>query len=957
MREKVPAAYFRKFIICLCCCIGLSESILAQPAGEVERIPGGVIVHIRNSLSSIPQSIQLRVITDQIIHVMSSPLRTFSDRKSLILTDTVKQRAGWDMRKGEEELILSTGSLEAKVSLLTGVVSFYDKAGNPVLQEVKRGNDTFTPGTYNGDAFYRIRQGFRSVPGEAYYGLGQHQKGIMNYKGHQVTLLQYNTEVAVPFVISSRNYGILWDNYSITRAGDTRELQPLSGLKLYARDGEEGWLTADYCYKKDPGTPVISRPESEIDYTYLSDICKFPEGFKLEDGLVTWEGFLESPYEGLHQLHFQYAGYIKVWLNGELQEDRWRESWNAGDFELQMDFEKGKRYLLKIAWTPEGGESYLSVKWLPPAPEHLKEVFAFDSEAGDQVDYYFIYGQDMDEVISGYRHLSGRAPVMPRWAFGFWQSRERYKTQEELLSTAKEFRKREIPIDNIVLDWSYWPEDQWGSQDFEQSRFPDPDGMIRELHEDHFHFMISVWPKFYEGIAAYREFDRNGWLYKRNIAEGRRDWIGPGYTSTFYDPFHPGARQGFWDLLHKKLHVKGVDAWWMDASEPDIHSNINLRERKEVMQPAAGSSARYYNAFPLQNAKGIYEGQRAADPDRRVFILTRSSFAGQQRYAAATWSGDIASRWHDMKDQIAAGVNLSMSGIPYWTMDVGGFLVEKRFQDARGDDLEEWRELNVRWYQFGAFLPLFRAHGQYPYREIFHIAPEDHPAYQSILYYNRLRYRLLPYIYSLAGHTYHKNYTMLRGLAMDFAADTAVLDLNDQFILGPSLLVNPVCEYQATERVVYLPGGQGWYDLYTGKYEAGGKQITARAPYERMPVYVREGSILPCGPELQYTFEKPADPLTLYVYAGRDASFELYEDEGTNYNYEKGAYTVIPVHYDETGKTLRIGKRTGSFEGMLRERTFRVVRITSDQPAGFLSEGREVKTIHYDGNPVTLQWP
>lgn len=928
-----------------------------QPGGKVERTCNGVIVHLYDIPSSRPQSIRLRAITDQMIQVTAAPFRSFSERKSLILSDTLATQANWDIRREKEALILYTDSLEAKISLITGVVTFYDKAGNVLLQEEKRGSDSFTPGVYGGDTFYSIRQGFKSVPGEAYYGLGQHQKGIMNYKGHQVTLLQYNTEVAVPFMVSSRNYGILWDNYSITSAGDTRPLLSLSGLKLYSRDGEEGWLTAGYCYKENPGASVVSRPESDIDYSFLSDMHKFPEDFRLNDGLVTWEGSMESPYEGLHQLHFRYAGYLKVWIGGKLLKDRWRESWNAGDFELEHYFRKGEKYPVKIAWEPGGDQSYLAVNWLPPAPGKLKDIFAFDSEAGDQVDYYFIHGNSMDEVIGGYRRLSGRAPIMPRWAFGFWQSRERYKTQEEVLSTAREFRKREIPIDNIVLDWSYWSEDQWGSQEFEASRFPDPEEMIGRLHDWNFHFMISVWPKFYEGTEAYRKFYKNDWLYKRNIADGRRDWIGPGYTSTFYDPFYPEARKGFWDLLNNKLYSKGVDAWWMDASEPDIHSNMNLRARKEVMQPAAGSSVRYYNAFPLQNAKGIYEGQRGANPNERVFILTRSSFAGQQRYAAATWSGDIASTWQDMKDQIAAGVNLSMSGIPYWTMDVGGFLVEKRFQDARGEDLEEWRELNARWYQFGAFLPLYRAHGQYPYREIFHIAPEEHPAYESILYYLRLRYRLLPYIYSLAGHTYHDNYTMLRGLAMDFGADTAVLDLNDQFMLGPSLLVNPVCEFQARQREVYLPAGQGWYDLYSGKYLEGGQGISANAPYGRIPVFVKEGSILPCGPALQYTDEKPADTITLFVYAGADAVFRLYEDEGTNYNYEKGAWSEIPVRYDEAGGTLTISKRSGRFKGMLQERTFRVVRVSREKPAGFPGGGQEIKTVHYNGDAVTVSWP
>src|SRR5690606_23637966 len=380
---------------------------------------------------------------------------------------------------------------------------------------------------------------------------------------------------------------------------------------------------------------------------------------------VVYEGAIESPYAGLHRLHFKYAGYLKVWIDDELVEDRWRASWNAGSFEVNLEVEVGKKYEIRLEWTPYGGESYLGIEVQKPLPNEPKRTFSFQSEAGDGVDYYFISGNDMDDVISEYRYLTGRAPIMPRWSFGYWQSRERYKTQEELLSVAAEFRKRKIPIDNMVQDWSYWEEHDWGSHDFDEDRFPDAKGMIEKLHQDNFRLMISVWPKINEGSSVYPYFKDKGWLYARNIADARKDWIGKGYTSTFYDPFNPEARKGFWDLMNEKLYSIGVDAWWMDASEPDMHSNINMEERKAVMRPAVGSSVRYYNAFPLLNAKGIYEGQRETDPNNRVFILTRSSFAGQQRYASATWSGDISSRWHDMKDQISAGINFSMSGIPY----------------------------------------------------------------------------------------------------------------------------------------------------------------------------------------------------------------------------------------------------------------------------------------------------
>lgn len=618
---------------------------------------------------------------------------------------------------------------------------------------------------------------------------------------------------------------------------------------------------------------------------------------------------------------------------------------------------KGKKTPVKIEWIPEGSESYLSLKWQEPASAEENNTVSFSSEAGEQIDYYFVAGKNIDEVIAGYRTLTGKAPIVPKWALGFWQSHERYKTQDELLSTVAGFRKRNIPLDNIVLDWFYWKEDQWGSQEFDPARFPSPDSMIKVLHDQyHAKLMISVWPKFYEGIPNYKEFAKRGWLYQRNIADRQKDWVGKGYTSTFYDAFNEEARKAFWELIYKKIYTKGVDAWWMDASEPDILSNVSPERRKQQMAATAlGPAAQYLNAYPLQNAKGIYEGQRSVDPNKRVFLLTRSGFAGSQRYAAAVWSGDIGARWHDLKAQIPAGLNFSLSGLPYWTMDVGGFVVENRYERPAEKDLDEWRELQTRWYQFGAFVPLFRVHGQYPFREVYNIAPEGHPAYQSMLYYNKLRYRLLPYTYSLAGSAYHNDYTIMRGLPMDFGKDTTIRSIGDQYMFGPSLLINPVYQYQQRTRDVYLPKGQGWYDLYSGKRYEGGQRVRADAPYELMPVFVKEGSIIPFGPQLQYTDEKPADTLTLYVYTGRNAVFNLYEDQGTTYDYEKGQYTIIPFMYNESTRSLTIGDRKGAYPQMIGRRTIRVVWLSARTPRKLDDMAKVDREITYEGKKVVVK--
>ncbi|MGZ3937967.1 MAG: TIM-barrel domain-containing protein, partial [Flavisolibacter sp.] len=815
------------------------------------------------------------------------------------------------------------------------------------------------PQVFEGQQLYSIRQDFNTSTDDAWYGLGQHQDALMSYKTYQVQLFQNNTEVAVPFLVSKKNYGILWDNYSLTKFGDTRPYQPLNALKLFSKTGEQGWLTATYNNTKNASSPiVIQRPESSISYEFLGDSKLYlPKEFKPENGVATWEGDIASDLNGIHKFRFTYAGYLKVWIDGQLLLDRWRQNWNPGSAILDVQLQKGKKYGFKAEWIPYGTESYLSAKWLPPLSEEEKNSYSFSSEAGQQLDYYFVHGNNMDDVIAGYRRLTGKAVLIPKWAFGFWQSRERYKTQDEILSTVSEFRKRQIPLDNVVEDWFYWKENQWGSQEFDETRFPSPAEMIKTLHDQyHTHFMISVWPKFYEGVSSYNEFNNKGWLYKRNIYDSVRDWVGPGYHSTFYDVFNEGARKGFWDLINKNLYSKGVDAWWMDASEPDILSNVSAQRRKDQMSPTAlGPSALVLNAYPMLNAKGIYEGQRQTNPNNRVFILTRSAFAGSQAYAAATWSGDIAARWDDMKAQIAAGVNFSMSGIPYWTMDIGGFAVEGRYERPNAQDQEEWREQISRWYQFGAFVPLFRAHGQFPYREIFNIAPQDHPAYQSILYYDKLRYRLLPYIYSLAGNTYHNNGTMMRGLVMDFANDSVASNLNDEYLFGPSLLINPVYSYKQRTKEVYLPKGSAWYDLYKGHYFNGGQRINSDAPYERMPVFVKAGSIIPFGPDLQYTSEKLADPITLYVFTGANGSFNLYEDEGINYNYEKGAYSNIPFTYKEATKTLTIGERKGNFNGMLQQRTFNIIWVTKDNKTGIDTQRSTDQTVNYSGRLVSIR--
>ena len=916
----------------------------------------GIIVQLKKTDEQNTRLVRIQVISDDIFRVSATPDETLADKESLSVVKRDSVFRDWKVTEEGNTLELSTASTIASLSLITGQVSFFDRSGKMILKEMDKGR-TFSRVTVDDVQGLALRQVFESPEDEAIYGLGQHQSEEINYKGRNEELFQYNTKVSIPFVISTRNYGIIWDNYSLTRYGDARDYSQLSIFNLYDKEGTAGGLTATYYDKGDTGKVFLKRREKEINYENLETVKNFPENFPFYGSMITWEGQIEAPETGTYRFGLYYAGYTKIWVDGQLLADKWRTAWNPNLSKFSLDMKQGEKHNIKLEWKPDGGISYIGLRVLSPVDPAEQKNISFWSEMGDQLDYYFIRGNNMDGVIHGFRELTGKAQVMPKWSMGFWQSRERYKTQEELLATLKEFRDRHIPIDNIVLDWFYWREDNWGSHEFDPLRFPDPGRMMDSVHNLNAHLMISVWPKFYHTTEHYKEMENIGAMYLQATQDSVRDWVGRGYIGSFYDAYNSKARSLFWNQMHDHFNGLGIDAWWMDASEPDILSNASIGYRKKLMNPTAlGPSTKYLNAYALMNAKGIYEGSRESYPNQRVFLLTRSGFTGLQRYGAATWSGDIATRWEDMRAQIPAGINYSMSGNPYWTMDIGGFCVESRYVNATegSADREEWRELNARWSQFGAFAPLYRSHGQFPFREVFNLAPENHPAYKTIVYYDKLRYRLMPYIYSLAGAAWLNDYTIMRGLAMDFTADPGVFNIGDQYLFGPALMVCPVHSYKARERVVYFPAGSGWYDFYNGKFTDGGQTLTVPAPYESIPLFVKAGSIIPAGPEIEYTSQKPADPLTLYVYTGADGSFTLYEDEGSNYNYEKGEYAVIPITYRESTGELTIGERNGAYPEMLHNRTFHVVWISKDKPEGYDPHKKPDASISYTGQKIIL---
>ena len=659
---------------------------------------------------------------------------------------------------------------------------------------------------------------------------------------------------------------------------------------------------------------------------------------------------------------------MKIYIDGKLVvPERWRTAWNPNSYKFETAIQKGKKTPIRIEWQPDGDVSYCGLRVAAPRSEAEKNQLSIWSEMSPDMDYYFIAGKNMDEVISGYRTLTGKAPVYPKWVLGFWQSRERYQSSKDIEENMKKFRDLKIPVDNIVQDWNYWKLDSWGSHEFEAARYPNPQAMLDSVHALHGRFMISVWPKFYDTVKNYKELDAKGWMYHQAIKDDIHDWLG--FRGSFYDAYDAGARKMFWRQMDENLYTKykfGIDAWWMDASEPNVRDCTPMWYRKALSGPTAlGTATEYFNAYSIVNADAIYNGQRSVNPNQRVFLLTRSGFAGEQRYSTATWSGDIATRWEDMRAQMTAGLNYSMAGLPFWGMDQGGFCVENRYVAAQQEfdktgkenaDLKEWRELQARWNQFGCFVPLYRAHGQWPLREVWNIAPADHPAYKTIVAYDKLRYRLMPYLYSMAGMVHLKDYTMMRGLVMDFNGDEKVLDIKDQWMFGSALMACPVGEYQKYSREVYLPKQKGWYDFYTGAYHAGGQTIVADAPYDKIPVFIPEGAILPIGPEMQWSDEKKPELIDLYVYAGKDGSYTLYEDEGTNYNYEKGKYAVIDFKYDDARKQVTIGARKGSFDGMLQKRRFNIILVDQKKQQGVnLAKSPKGKVVKYSGQAMTVK--
>ncbi|MFZ1082309.1 MAG: TIM-barrel domain-containing protein [Candidatus Kryptoniota bacterium] len=754
----------------------------------------------------------IEVFNPKIIRIVKFPSGSPESKISLSVIK-VPEETKFKIYERKGIINVTTLSLKICLTIGTGLIAFYDLKGHQLLREAET-PAMFVPTPDADKKTFAVKQYFKLSSDEGIYGLGQDQNGVMNYRNHEVLLKQSNMHVANPFMLSTKGYGLLWDNYSAS----------------YFSDDSSGTL--------------------------------------------------------------------------------------------------------------------------------------FESEIGDCIDYYFVYGPTPDSVIASYRDLTGQSPMFCKWAFGFWQSRERYTSQDEIVGVVEKYRSLRVPLDNIVQDWRYWGEtENWNSTEFGDSSFPNPKEMIEKLHNDNVHIMISVWPSFGENTAIYTELKEKKLLY---------DFITfppEGGGVRVYDAFNPLAREIYWKYMNKNLFSIGIDAWWLDATEPEQQDRQGKIDSTITF---LGSFKRFRNAFPLETCRGVYDNQRRTSSNKRVFILTRSAFAGQQRYSASNWSGDIDGTWNVFRRQISGGLNFCMSGIPYWTTDIGGFYVRN---DAypQGVANPSYQELYVRWFQFGAFCPLFRSHGTSTPREIYNFGSKGYWAFDAQEKFLNLRYRLMPYIYTLAWKVTHEAYTMMRGLPMDFADDPKVLAIDNQYMFGPSILVCPVTEPQYTTQAedgtqigttdlstihstqVYLPQCSGWFNFWTGEKIDGGQEWSCKTPIDIMPLFVKAGSIIPFGPYLQYAEEKPADPIELRIYTGADATFELYEDENDNYDYEKGIYAVIPLKWDDKSQTLTIGKREGSFPGMKKERTFNIVFVKENHGVGVDIEKQPDKTVQYKGNRIVIQ--
>ena len=783
------------------------------------------------------------------------------------------------------KLRLSTNSITVLFDKQTAVIDYSDNTGKIFLSE-KVGRK-LNPDTVGGQNCFVAEQSFDSPPDEYLFGLGQFQDGHYNLKNVTRKLIQVNSQIAIPFLYSSRGYGLLWHQYGLTEFNPAGNVVPLT--KKDTASGGAGTVEVTTT----SGTQRVSRQQA------------------------LYTGKLNIPGDGDYSLMLDLGNMESrhlLIIDGKPcidQTNLWLPPAASSIINLKAG-EHGVQVVCKSTNTPK-------LSW-----KKIGNETTFRSPNAKSLDYVVFYGKNADQVIATYRNLSGNVPMLPLWAYGFWQCRERYTSGKHLVQTVQEFRRRNLPLDVIVQDWQYWGKHGWGVPQFDTTNYPNPEQFIKQLHDLNAQFSISVW----------ENLDKKSEVAKEYLA---KDLYLP--NSPWIDIYKPQAQKTHWNVLDKNLFRLGVDSWWMDATEPE---NDALAGKQTYF----GLGEFYRLTYPLFVSKAVYEGQRATNDQKRVAILTRSAFAGQQRYGTINWSGDIGWNWDAFKRQIVAGLNYSLTGMPYWTTDIGGF-----FRPGQGQYTDtKYHDILTRWFQWGAFNPIFRIHGYQTETEPWKYGDSVMSDMRSML---NLRYRLMPYIYSEAWQVSKGGSTIMRPLVMDFLNDTTAIGQSYQYMFGKSFLIAPVIEPGVTDWDVYLPKSAIWYDFWTGKRFSGGQTIKTAAPRHRIPVFIKAGSIVPMGKFLQYTSEKPIDTLEIRIYAGADGQFTLYNDEGNNYNYEKGKYTLVPLKWNEERQMLTIDVQQGSYAGVLKKRVFNIVWVNESNGKG-IEISSIAKSVIYSGEKITV---
>ena len=843
-------------------------SVSAMPAlsldshsPAIQRTSDGVILH------SSAGTLRIAVCSERVIHVVASPTDTMPEPKVPVVIRPCKG-ASFAVFSDPATVSIKTAELRIEIDRATHSLRFLTASGQKVLSEQPHDGRSIVPANFSGMQTYKIRQDFLLSPDEALYGLGQHQEGLFNLRSIPVRLVQANTNISIPFLVSTEGYGLLWNNAALTDFNPANEVISLDG------NGVGTFRTG---------------PEGEY-------------------------GFLLGGNE---------RDKLRLAINDETIVDL-KNMWLP-------DFVGAKAHLAADTTYKVTAESGGNTQLFVRVPS---DTMAFQSEVGQAVDYYFFYGPEPNQVLQTYREFTGEAPLLPKWAYGFWQCRERYSSQQQILDTAAEFRRRKIPVDVIVQDWQYWGKYGWSAMKFDESAYPDPPAMLSELHRQDFHMAISVWPNFGAQAALSREFENAHLVLTEAARTGAED--NKKEHDNWVDFFNPKAQSAFWSAIDRNLFSVGLDGWWLDASEGDALKKDNTY---------IGPGRMVLNAFPLFETSAVYNGQRGTTQNKRVVILSRSAYAGQQRNAAISWSGDVHGNWETLRRQIPAGLSFGMSGIPYWTTDIGGF-----FRPTDQYTSADYHELLIRWFQFGAFCPIFRIHGYQSKTEMWNYGPEVE---KTLTQYDELRYRLLPYIYSAAWGVTSRGDTMMQALPFVYPSNLAIRDVDDEFLFGDSLLINPVTQPNATSRSVALPAGDDWVDFWTGQVYGGGQAITVDAPLDRIPILVKEGSILPMGPVVQST-AGVQDPVEIRIYGGKDADFLLYEDSGDGYAYEHGARSTIHFHWDQRRNTLSIGNRSGSFPGIQGKQQFHIALVRRGYGVGSSSDSGMDRSIEYVGRQMTI---